>query len=123
MLSNAEAVSFTEVANRFRFLDSRNFTSGGSLGSFARTWRQMPKGVFPYELYQTISQAKQASEWPPIEKFYSHIKRNQVTNVEAKLEESFKYLKEKLGLSKTAFITKFNSEQCTSSRWRWLFQN
>ena len=58
------------------FKDVRHYTSPCNLDKFLKTW-QAPaeKSVFPYQLYSSIEELEQATEFPPIEDFYSDLKQ------------------------------------------------
>ena len=58
------------------FKDVRHYTSPCNLDKFLKTW-QAPaeKSVFPYQKYSSIEELEQATEFPPIEDFYSDLKQ------------------------------------------------
>ena len=107
VIKRGSGIFYIHCPKRFRFLDARNFTSGGSLSSFARTYGvTVPKGLFPYERYVTVSEMERAKSWPCIKSFKSHISNFKPTNIEAKLAESYKFLNEKIDLTPEMFIKK-----------------
>ena len=58
------------------FKDVRHYTSPCNLDKFLKTW-QAPaeKSVFPYQKYSSIEELEQATEFPPIEDFFSDLKQ------------------------------------------------
>lgn len=58
------------------FKDVRHYTSPCNLDKFLKTW-QAPaeKSVFPYQLYSSIEELEQSTEFPPIEDFFSDLKQ------------------------------------------------
>ena len=58
------------------FKDVRHYTSPCNLDKFLKTW-QAPaeKSVFPYQKYSSVEELELATEFPPIEDFYSDLKQ------------------------------------------------
>ena len=76
LIKRGQGIFSVHVDNHITFLDVRNFTAGGSLDTFCKTFdAALTKGCFPYEKYISIKDARNDNTWPPISHFNSHLKR------------------------------------------------
>ena len=84
----------------FRFLDAKNYIAGGRLADFARSWGGgVDKGMFPYELYHTIDDAKGATEWPKYINFQNTLAYKNVPNFVEELRLGFSKVSHRVNLS------------------------
>ena len=58
------------------FRDCLNYTAPCSLDKYCRQWgAQLEKSIFPYSLYHSIEELKQAVEFPSFNDFWSDLKQ------------------------------------------------
>ena len=91
----------------FRYLDVLNYLAGGRLADFARSWgAEVEKGLYPYELYKTIEDAKNAVQWPNYKYFNNSLAYKNVPNFIEELELGFKKVSHRVSL--TEFSEQFS---------------
>ena len=84
----------------FRYLDVLNYLAGGRLADFARSWgAEVEKGLFPYELYNNIDDAKNAVEWPNYCEFKNSLSYKNVPNFIQELEAGFNRVSHRVSLA------------------------
>ena len=91
----------------FRYLDVLNYLAGGRLADFARSWgAEVEKGLFPYELYTNIDEAKSAVEWPNYRNFQNSLAYKNVPNFLNELKAGFNKVNHRVSL--TEFSEQFS---------------
>ena len=82
-----------------RFLDVKNYLAGGSLASFANAWGEgCEKQIFPYQFFETISQAKNCTTWPKYTCFRNDLSYKNVDNIVDELREGFSIVSHRVSL-------------------------
>ena len=83
-----------------RVQDVSNFTVGGSMDTFAKSWgAKTEKGIYPYTLFTDITAAKQANFWPVYKDFDSFLKYKPIQNLSSKLLAAFELVKNRISLN------------------------
>ena len=81
---------FAIYSDRFTFTDVLHYSSPCSYSNYLKQWRvSEKKSIFPYQYYSTIEELEQATEFPPIEGFYSDLTMSSVSHedyIKAKAE-------------------------------------
>ena len=79
------------TTERFIFNDCLHFSSPCTYESYLKQWGVTDeKSIFPYQYYSTIEQLEAATEFPPIEAFYSDLtERNVSENDYKKAKEEY----------------------------------
>ena len=93
----------------FKMLDVRNFSGGGSLSNFAKTWGcSLEKSIFPYEKYTNMSEVEADGEFPLYSEFKSSLKAPKTVSESIKIiKSSFRVL----NLSLHQFLSTFELEK------------
>ena len=92
----------------FSWLDCRNYLAGGSLEQFAQIFgSETPKGIFCYEYFENIEQAKGCTIWPDLEHFKSSLSFP-VNNITERLHVAYEYASARFQMSAQDFLDKMS---------------
>ena len=84
----------------FRFLDVKNYIAGGGLADFAKAWGAGDvKQIFPYQYFNSIEDAKNATEWPEYKCFENDLCYKNVKNYIDQLKAGFDIVKKRVNLT------------------------
>ena len=62
------------LEKKFAFLDVLHFTSPCNYSGYLKQWGvEEEKSIFPYQFYSSVEELEAATEFPPIEAFYSDL--------------------------------------------------
>ena len=82
---------FAIYTDMFTFTDVLHYTSPCKYSDYLKQWGVVEeKSIFPYQYYSSIEELEAASEFPPIEGFYSDLTETNVSEEDyAKAKEEF----------------------------------
>ena len=87
------------------FLDGMNYFAGGSLDQIAKKFgATVSKGIFPYELYESISAARLATRWPKYEFFRSSLLKRNIRNIDERMRLAFEMARTELSMTADLFL-------------------
>ena len=97
------------------FVDAMNYGPNCSLDSFGKMWgANVNKGCFPYEMYKSIDEMVDDTEWPPMHKFKTTLCRTTYTATTHQIEQCFRKLNEAIGINKDEFMHRLTGSRQSS---------
>ena len=72
---------FSIYTDLFTFTDVLHYTAPCNYSNYLKQWGVVEeKSIFPYQYYSSIEELKEATEFPPIEAFYSDLTKSTVSH-------------------------------------------
>ena len=107
-------MSFNIGGQEISFQDARLYAGSGSLSKFTKTFgAQGSKGLFCYEFFDSIDQAKACTVWPGYKEFKSSLKYPNEHDIDSRMQKAFEMANNELDLTADQFLEKMGiSNDC-----------